>query len=54
MLFKYRCQWRRSSVFIVDFEHISRFSLVFLLLTLNKELVNISWVYLFVFKLIAA
>ena len=28
-------QWRRSVVFIVDFEHISHFVLVFLLLTLN-------------------
>ena len=31
-----RRQWRRSSVFIVNFEHISHFVLVFLLLTLNK------------------
>ena len=30
-----RGQWRRSSVFIVNFQHISRLSLVFLLLTLN-------------------
>ena len=28
-------QWRRSNVFIVNFEHISHFILVFLLLTLN-------------------
>ena len=27
-------QWRRSSVFIVNFEHISHVALVFLLLTL--------------------
>ena len=31
-----RCQWRRSGVFIVNFEHISHLFLVFLLLTLNK------------------
>ena len=31
-------QWRRSSVFIVNFEHISHLVLVFLLLTLNKQL----------------
>ena len=30
-----RCQWRRSGIFIVNFEHISRLVLVFLLLTLN-------------------
>ena len=28
--------WRRSSVFIVNFEYISNIFLVFLLLTLNK------------------
>ena len=28
-------QWRRSGVFIVNFEHISHLVLVFLLLTLN-------------------
>ena len=28
-------QWRRSRVFILNFEHISRLVLVFLLLTLN-------------------
>ena len=27
--------WRRSGAFIVNFEHASRFGLVFLLLTLN-------------------
>ena len=30
-----RRQWRRSGVFILNFEHISRLVLVFLLLTLN-------------------
>ena len=29
-------QWRRSGVFIVNFEHISHFVLVFLLLTLSR------------------
>ena len=29
-------QWRRSDVFIVNFEHISLLVLVFLLLTLNR------------------
>ena len=33
-------QWRRSSVFIVKLEHISHFSLVFLFLTLQ---VNVLW-----------
>ena len=28
-------QWRRSGVFIVDFEHVSHLALVLLLLTLN-------------------
>ena len=31
-----RRQWRRSGVFIVNFEHISHLFLVFLFLTLNK------------------
>ena len=31
-----RRQWRRSYVFIVNFEHISHLALVFLLLTLSK------------------
>ena len=31
-----RRQWRRSGVFIVNYEHVSHLSLVFLLLTLNK------------------
>ena len=30
--------WRRSAVFIVNFEHISHLVLVFLLLTLNMHL----------------
>ena len=30
-------KWRRSGVFIVNFEHISHVFLVFLLLTLNKK-----------------
>ena len=30
------CRWRRSSVFIVNFDHISYIFLLFLLLTLNK------------------
>ena len=33
-----RRQWRRSGVFIVNFEHISRLVLVFLLLTLKMQL----------------
>ena len=32
------CQWRRSSVFIVNFEHISPLVLVFLLLTLSRQM----------------
>ena len=31
-----RCQWRRSGVFIVTFEHISHHVLMFLLLTLGR------------------
>ena len=31
-----RRQWRRSALYIVNFEHISHFVLVFLLLTLNR------------------
>ena len=31
-----RCYWRRSCVFVVNFEHISHFVLVFLLLILKK------------------
>ena len=30
-----RRRWRRSGVFIINFEHISHLGLVFLLLTLN-------------------
>ena len=30
-----RHHWRRSGVFIVNFDHISHLALVFLLLTLN-------------------
>ena len=33
-----RRQWRRSGVFIVNFEHVSHLVLVFLLLTLNMQL----------------
>ena len=31
-----RRQWRRSGIFIVNFEHISQLALVFLLLTLSR------------------
>ena len=31
-------QWRRSGIFIVNFEHISHLALVFLLLTLSKQM----------------
>ena len=37
-----RSDWRRSGVFIVNFEFISFIFLVFLLLTLNKEM--IAWI----------
>ena len=33
-----RRHWRRSGVFIVNFEHISHLVLVFLLLTLNRQM----------------
>ena len=33
-----RRQWRQSGVFIVNFEHISHLVLVFILLTLSKQL----------------
>ena len=33
-----RRQWRHSGVFVINFEHISQFFLVYLLLTLNKEM----------------
>ena len=31
-----RVEWRRSGIFIVNFEHISHLVLVFLLLTLSR------------------
>ena len=37
-----RCQWRRSGVFIVNFEHISHLFLVFLLLTLNNNCLRVK------------
>ena len=33
-----RCQWRRSGIFIVNFEHISHLVLEFLLLTLSRQM----------------
>ena len=33
-----KCQWRRSGVFVVNFEHISHLVLVFLLLILSREM----------------
>ena len=33
-----RRQWRRSGAFIVNFEHISHLILVFLLLTLSRQM----------------
>ena len=33
-----KANWRRSGVFIFDFEYISHFFLVFLLLTLSRSL----------------
>ena len=39
------CQWHRSSVFIVKFEHISHLFIVLLLLTLNMEkFVEYCWI----------
>ena len=35
-----RCQWSRSGVFIVNFEHIPRIVLMSLLLTSNVSIVN--------------
>ena len=32
------CQWHRSGVFIINFEYLSHLFLVFLLLTLNKQM----------------
>ena len=36
-----RRQWRRSTVFIVNFEQISHILLTFLLLNLNKEMPDV-------------
>ena len=33
-----RHHWRRSSVFIVNFEHISHLAIVFLLLTFSRKM----------------
>ena len=44
-----RCHWRHSGVFIINFEHISHFVLVFLLLTLNMLLA--AWKAIFYEKL---
>ena len=33
-----RCHWRRSGVFIVNLEHISHLVLVFLLITLSRQM----------------
>ena len=35
-----RHHWRRSGVFVVNFEHISHLALVFLLLTLSRQTSN--------------
>ena len=32
------CQWRRSGVFIINVEHISHLVLVFLFLTLSRQM----------------
>ena len=40
--FLLRKYWRRSGVFIVNFEHISHFVLLFLLLV-NFEQLNTKW-----------
>ena len=37
-IFKAKKNWRRSIVFIVNFEHISQLFLTFLLLTLKKKI----------------
>ena len=43
-------QWRRSGVFNVNFEHISHFFLVFLLLTSNKYmLANYHWIIMSIY-----
>ena len=47
-----RRNWRRSSVFIVNFAHILHLALVFLLLTLNKVqefFANIFLIFYFAF-----
>ena len=36
-----RRRWRRSGVFIVNFEHISHLFIMLLLLTLNKYMFNL-------------
>ena len=35
-----RCQWRRSSVFLVNYEHVSNFVLI-----VHFEQANICWVH---------
>ena len=42
-----RRHWRRFDVFIVNFEHISHLALVFLLLTLNMQLLTLNIVYIY-------
>ena len=37
-----QCHWRRSGVFIINFEHILH--LVLVISTVNFELVNADWV----------
>ena len=37
---KWNCQWRRSDVFSVNFGHISNIFQLFLLLTLNKQILD--------------
>ena len=39
-----RRHWRRSGVFIINFEHISQLFLMFLLLTLNKYILAENYV----------
>ena len=36
-----RCQWRRSIVFLIDFEYISYLFLVFLLVTFSKKMLAV-------------
>ena len=38
-----RRDWRRSGVFIVNFEHIPHLVLVFLLLTVSKQMPKIEF-----------